>query len=58
MGCLAVIALAFLSEILESGIFGNHIEWRDILADTCGVFAAMLLVFFATRGSTGDQEIP
>lgn len=56
LGCMAVIAFAFLSEMLESRVFGNNLEWGDIVADICGVLTALLLVVFASPKS-GDQEM-
>lgn len=47
-----LVAFCATIELLEAVIYRNHIEWRDILIDSLGLFSGWLLVMLVRGPAT------
>lgn len=59
LSCAAPVSLAFVTEALQSEIYGIRIEWRDIITDVVGVLAGAvvcLAISHLMRSSTAASR--
>ena len=57
-GCAAAAALAILLEALETVMYRNRFEWRDVATDFAGVVTGIILVTLVLLSEHAPTRLP